>query len=109
MAGSSPGIFKRIEEIRPPYMAPAYTEVSKIKEEVGDKPRLNANGIKIATPFAGPRPGSAPIKVPKIEPIMANIILSGVKATAKPCIKKFKVSIIITPINQAVAQALAGC
>jgi len=103
MAGSSPGIFSKIDEIRPPYMAPAYTDVNKIKDEVGDKPKLKAKGIKIATPFAGPRPGKAPIRVPKMEPIMANIMLSGVKATAKPCIKKFKVSIIITPTNQVAA------
>ena len=99
MAGSSPGIFNKIDEIRPPYMAPAYTDVKRIRDEVGDKPKLKAKGIKIATPLAGPRPGKAPIKVPRIAPIMANIMLSGVNATAKPCINKLIVSIVKTPID----------
>ena len=60
----------------------------------GGKPRAKANGSNIATPLIGPRPGNMPTIVPKKAPISASSKFFGVDATAKPCIKKSKVSIL---------------
>lgn len=61
---ASPGMFSRIELIRPPYSQPRYTAASRISADSGGRPRAKAMGISRATPLIGPRPGSRPTTVP---------------------------------------------
>jgi len=63
-AEASPGMFSRIEEIRPPYSQPRYTAASRISALSGGRPRAKAMGISSATPLIGPSPGSRPTMVP---------------------------------------------
>ncbi|MNS51212.1 hypothetical protein D3C72_838800 [compost metagenome] len=84
MALASPGTFKRIAVIRPPYSAPTYTAASKINAVSGGRFMAKAMGISIATPLTGPRPGNTPTRVPMNEPIIATRILVSVSATPKP-------------------------
>jgi len=49
-------------------------------------------GIRIAVPAAGPNPGRTPIRVPRTQPIRANIRLIGRVATENPCIQYCKAS-----------------
>jgi hypothetical protein len=51
---------------------------------VASNPSINEIGINIATPLVGPKPGRAPIIVPKIHPITASISVVVVKAIEKP-------------------------
>ena len=74
-------------------MQPVYKQ--QIIDAAADNPRENDKGIKIATPFAGPRPGNAPKVVPRMQPISANVKFSKVRATLKPSIKRSNVSIRI--------------
>ena len=51
---------------------------------MASKPRLKANGINIATPFDGPKPGNAPTMVPITHPTIARNRVDGPNATLKP-------------------------
>ncbi|MNT92817.1 hypothetical protein D3C72_2341610 [compost metagenome] len=84
MALASPGTFKRIAVMRPPYSAPTYTAASRIKAVSGGRFMAKAMGISIATPLTGPRPGSTPTMVPMKDPIMATRMLVSENATPKP-------------------------
>ena len=61
---ASPGMFSKMELIRPPYSQPKYTAANKISADSGGKPKANAIGISSATPLIGPRPGNKPTTVP---------------------------------------------
>ena len=52
---------------------------------VASRPSEKASGIRIATPFDGPSPGSEPMMVPMKQPPTASISVDSVSATAKPC------------------------
>src|SRR5690606_13415873 len=56
-------------------------------------PMLNTTGIRIATPLDGPRPGSAPIMVPRKQPTKASSRFCQVSATAKPSARRLRLSI----------------
>ncbi|MNV86042.1 hypothetical protein D3C71_1800410 [compost metagenome] len=81
---ASPGIFSRIELIRPPYSQPRYTAANRIRADSGGRPRAKAIGINSATPLIGPRPGNRPTTVPIRVPLNAVTRLYGVSATPKP-------------------------
>src|SRR5436189_152608 len=46
---------------------------------------VNVSGIRIATPFAPPKPGSTPISTPSVTPTNITSMLNGVNAILKPC------------------------
>ena len=81
---ASPGMFSRMELIRPPYSQPRYTAASRINADSGGRPRANAIGISNATPLIGPSPGSSPTTVPIKVPHSAVTRLYGLSATPKP-------------------------
>jgi hypothetical protein len=60
-------------------------EASMIMPPMGSK--LKVMGIKIAVPAAGPNPGRTPMRVPRTQPIKANMRFMGIVATEKPCIQ----------------------
>ena len=55
--------------------------------------------MRIATPFEGPKPGNAPIIVPRIQPMIAKLKVVGVSAIPKPRAKFWKSSIYDQPIR----------
>src|SRR5450759_553642 len=48
---------------------------------------LKVMGMRSAVPAAGPNPGRTPIRVPRMQPIVANKRFMGVSAVAKPVIR----------------------
>jgi len=63
-------------------------------EDAGGNPRAKDKGIKIATPLAGPNPGSAPKTVPRMHPMIAKPILLKLRATTNPSAKCENTSIL---------------
>ena len=51
---------------------------------MASRPMVNVIGIRIATPFDGPRPGSAPMMVPIKQPMTASISVKGDSAMENP-------------------------
>ena len=93
IAPASPGMFSRIDEMRPPYSQPMYTAASRISAVSGGSFRAKASGIRIATPLIGPRPGSRPTTVPISVPIAAIDRLFGRQRDAEALTRCCSVSI----------------
>src|SRR5215217_4015527 len=66
-----------------------------MKAETGGRPTVR--GIRIATVVAGPIPGRTPIAVPRVTPMIDQMMLSGVSATANPWASNASVSITWLP------------
>ena len=73
-----------------------------MKEPVGSS--LAVTGSNSATVIDGPTPGRMPITVPSVTPIRAHNRLSGVSATAKPCMSAASVSMSAAHPEPAVGQ-----
>ena len=55
---------------------------------------LKVSGNSIAIVAGGPRPGNTPTMVPNKQPRKHMAKFIGVKATEKPCINPFRISIV---------------
>src|SRR5262245_26616432 len=66
------------------------------------------SGSRMATPLAPPRPGSTPISTPSRMPTSMNSRFFHVRATAKPCIRLLKSSMIMGPLFLEAEHALDG-
>src|SRR5690606_5093149 len=64
---------------------------------VASSPSAKARGMRIATPFDGPRPGSAPMIVPRNAPATARNRVNGVRATPNPIERLASVSMRRAP------------
>ena len=51
---------------------------------VASNSKVNARGMRIATPLEGPSPGKAPIIVPRMHPTIAKLRVVNVSAMPKP-------------------------
>ena len=64
---ASPGMFRRIDVVEPPYMAPQKIPASMITAETGSIFRVIGSSSAIVA--GGPRPGRTPIAVPSTAPM----------------------------------------
>ncbi len=63
-----------------------------MSDGVAPRPSVNASGMRMATPLDGPRPGSAPMMVPRKQPSSASRRFCQVIAMAKPSARDESVS-----------------
>ena len=63
----------------------------RMTAEVGGS--LKVTGMRMATPFAPPRPGKTPTKVPTKSPATSTVRLNGLRAVCKPISRLYTASI----------------
>ncbi len=78
-----PGVFSRMEDMEPPYSAPTYTPHRATKAVPGS--RLYVSGSTRISPVAAPKPGRAPMMMPRLTVRINVRILMGCKTPSKPC------------------------